>query len=297
MLRVAMATVVIFICETNSFAQDERNTPMLPMEVLVPWKIVGASVGWMGVGQYEALNFEECELGKDGHVPAFKLATWKAGILNGLADPGTEFGLDLSEMKLTDAEMKDVGRLTSLHSLDIRRSPRTDTGITDTGIQELAALQSLKALNLPFVNVSDVGLKYVCKIKTLELLNLRGTKVSDVGMEEIGSLKGLKSLDLTYVPVTDAGLIHLRDLSALQTLFLFKTNISDAGLKHLSKLKNLRYLSLCDTNITDAGLTELVGLDSLKHLSLTGTKVTDRGIAKLQKSLPNTRIARYQNVP
>ena len=46
--------------------------------------------------------------------------------------------------------------------------------------------------------------------------------------------------------------------------------------------------------ITNAGLNELAGLKSLRSLSLTGTKVTTAGIAELQKSLPNTKIVRYE---
>jgi hypothetical protein len=52
-------------------------------------------------------------------------------------------------------------------------------------------------------------------------------------------------------------------------------------------------LALDDTKITNAGLNELAGLKSLRRLSLTGTGVTDGGIAKLRKSLPNTKIVRY----
>lgn len=173
---------------------------MLPMDVVSSWKSKGAKVGWIGIGEFEELNFEEREEGKAGEVPAFKFKVWKAGLLQSVAAPSTEFGLDLGNTKLTDAGMKEVSGLASLHSLDIGHTP-----VTDLGVKELAALPSLNALNLGFVKVSDVGLKEVCKIRSLKMLVLRGTQTSDLGMEELGSLKGLQSLDLTYVPCRTLG--------------------------------------------------------------------------------------------
>lgn len=58
---------------------------MLPMDIVASWSKEGAKVGWMGIGEFEALNFDGREMGKDGEVPAFKFVAWKADVLNGLA--------------------------------------------------------------------------------------------------------------------------------------------------------------------------------------------------------------------
>src|SRR4051812_5893391 len=119
MPRIVLATIVIVISQTLAIAQGERNAAMLPMDIVASWKKEGAKVGWMGIGEFQALNFEDRAMGKDGDVPAFKFAVWKENVINALVAPGRDFGLDLGDTKLTDAGMKDVCRFKSLHSLDI----------------------------------------------------------------------------------------------------------------------------------------------------------------------------------
>jgi hypothetical protein len=75
-------------------------------------------------------------------------------------------------------------------------------------------------------------------------------------------------------------------------LFLFKNNITDQGLVHLKDLRALETLDLRrNPGITDAGLVHLEGLSNLKNLYLIRTGVTPAGVSKLQKKLPNTKIA------
>jgi len=91
--------------------------------------------------------------------------------------------------------------------------------------------------------------------------------------------------------ITDDGLKHLKKLSKLQSLYLDTNKVTDEGLKHLEGLTNLQTLHLDANKVTDEGLVHLEGLTNLQSLSLINTKVTDEGVEKLQKAIPNCRIA------
>ena len=56
-------------------------------------------------------------------------------------------------------------------------------------------------------------------------------------------------------------------------------------------LPELDFLDLRRNKITDAGLVHLEKLSKLKNLYLIGTQVTPAGVSKLQKKLPDAKIA------
>ena len=76
-----------------------------------------------------------------------------------------------------------------------------------------------------------------------------------------------------------------------RALHLGDNHITDDGLVHLKRLPVLEVLNLKRDKITDAGLVHLEGLHNLKQLNLIRTQVTPAGVARLQKKLPNTKIA------
>jgi hypothetical protein len=91
--------------------------------------------------------------------------------------------------------------------------------------------------------------------------------------------------------LTDDDLKIFETAPVTRSLILFDNRITDAGLVHLKDLTELESLDLRRNRITDAGLVHLQGLRNLKHLYLIRTQVTPAGVAKLQKQLPNTKIA------
>jgi hypothetical protein len=91
--------------------------------------------------------------------------------------------------------------------------------------------------------------------------------------------------------ITDDDLAIFESAPTTRGLFLFGNRITDDGLVHLKNLPVLEDLDLRRNPITDAGLVHLEGLRNLKRLYLIGTQVTPAGVAKLQKKLPNTKIA------
>jgi hypothetical protein len=94
----------------------------------------------------------------------------------------------------------------------------------------------------------------------------------------------------------DEGLRHIRGLPHLQRLLLFNTlGVTDAGLAHVATLENIEMLQVC-ADISDAGLTHLSKLKKLKSLDVAGF-ITAEGAARLQRSLPQTKIMWRNVVP
>ena len=80
--------------------------------------------------------------------------------------------------------------------------------MTDAGLDGLAGLEPLKALDLAETNVTNAGLKKLAALKQLQSLNLAVTQVTDAGLKELAALKQLQFLDLRGTKVTDGGRIR-----------------------------------------------------------------------------------------
>ncbi len=94
--------------------------------------------------------------------------------------------------------------------------------------------------------------------------------------------------------VADSQLANLAKLPQLKNLFLGKTGIGDGGVANLAKCEGLETLSLNGCRISDEAVATLATLKRLKTLNLQETGITRQGLAKLQKGLPQTRIAHDQ---
>ena len=181
--------------------------------------------------------------------------------------------LQLADVPITDAMLKDIGRLKNLEWLGLEGSK-----ITDAGLSHLSGLPQLKNLVLGSVNaeprvrsttaITDAGLLHLKNLKILELLSLNGTCVTDKGLSEIVSLPELWGLFLAETRVTDAGLVSLQRAQKLTDVSLQNTAITDEGLRALSCLPNLYGLNLSNTRITDQGLSHLAAAPKLMKLLL-----------------------------
>jgi Leucine-rich repeat (LRR) protein len=262
---------VLLTCKRKkpSDEQKRKNVPVpssevphpLPQDVQRAWMKAGAQVGWQGMKDILVLDFQTMPEGLVGVVPAFRFTAWNEGTVGKLPAPNVPFGLDLVGTEATDAALKDLATLESLHTLDL-----SFTELTDDGLKNLSSLKSLHVLCLVATKVTDLGLKELAGLKSLDTLELRALNVTDVGLKELAGLKTLKSLDLCG------------------------TKITDAGVKELAGLKTLKSLDLSSTKITDAGVKELAGMSSLQRLDLTDTRVTDAGLMELKKALPDCQI-------
>ena len=65
--------------------------------------------------------------------------------------------LSLGSTEVSDAELRDIGRLVYLERLDLE-----GTRITDAGVAELAKLKRLRFLSLSMTNITNAGLASFC---------------------------------------------------------------------------------------------------------------------------------------
>lgn len=186
--------------------------------------------------------------------------------------------LNLGGTKSTDADLKELSRVSALQSLLLG-----DTQVTDTGLKELTRLSGLQTLVLNGTHVTDAGLKELSRLSVLQDLSLNDTHVTDAGLRELSRLSGLQTLALSDTQVTDTGLKELLRLSSLQDLWLSRTQVSDTGVRELSRLSALQTLALNGTQVTDTGVKELSRLSMLRDLWLNGTQVTDAGLKELSR--------------
>ncbi len=253
----------------------------LPEEIVRAWKEAGAEVGWMGwtrstFGWLEFRSTKE-ELLRElpdflkeevQFLPAFRFRSWQEGLIRKLPEPTVAFGLVLS-----------------------------GSGITDTGLEELAGMKNLQVLWLSETQITDAGLVHLAGLKNLQRLALSLTRITDAGLVHLAGLKNLQGLNLSGTQITDAGLEKLAGMK-LKVLRIPDEAKTDLGLKHyLAAIEEPSYLDLGGWKITDAGLVHLAGMKNLQHLYLEGTGITDAGLEKLQKALPRCRIESGPNLP
>jgi len=210
------------------------------------------------------------------------------------------------DSRLYDADLKDVGMLTSLESLDtwgqpeigdaalsnlkrlttLRELSLNGAHITNAGLENLSGMNRLRVLCLDETPVGDEGMSCLAGLTQLENLSLANTKVGDLGMRRLIRLVNLRSLCLSSNEISNDGLVALESMPRLETLCLDdwkeKSKVTDVGLKHLTGLTELKTLSLKDLNITDAGMTHLSGLTRLEYLDLRNTSVGDAGIERVR---------------
>jgi hypothetical protein len=182
-------------------------------------------------------------------------------------------------LERTSATDADVARLAAIKTL--RRLDLSFTYVTDRGIKELAALPQLEELTLDTAEfLTDASMAHLEANKgSLRKLVLRGVDITDAGMPYVARLTNLRSLDISYTMLGDVGLEHLPELSQLEELKLGGTLITGLNLNFLKLLPKLRALSFngiqrrnagaCWTpNITDLDLDTVAMLSGLEDLDL-----------------------------
>jgi len=138
--------------------------------------------------------------------------------------------------------------------------------------------------------VTDSDLELLEDLTTLRSLNLYGTRITDSGLAHLSNLKGLVTLQLNSTAISDGGLGRLQNLKGLAELGLYGTHISDNGLQYLKGMSNLQKLILSGPTITDLGIKHLEGLHNLRELVLSKTSVTSEGVRELQRALPHLQV-------
>ena len=164
--------------------------------------------------------------------------------------------------KITDAGLANLKNLKSLEELTL------PTGITDTGVEHLTALDSLKKINLWGDGVTDKGMSVLAQMKSLENLEIMSRNVTDAGIEKLAQCPRLKSLSLQNAPITDAAIAHLTKLKTLTSLSFSKTNVTGKGLATLKELPHLTELNCRDEKLGEDATYHLAQIKSLETLRL-----------------------------
>ncbi len=82
--------------------------------------------------------------------------------------------------------------------------------VTDADLELIGQLASVTRLNLSNNQLTDEGINHLADLGGLSYLNLYGTSVSDASLNVLKNLPGLKSLYLWQTEVTDTGITLLK---------------------------------------------------------------------------------------
>jgi len=136
-----------------------------------------------------------------------------------------------------------------------------ETKVTDDDLKILGKLPNLENLDLSKTRITSAGLAHLRGLKNLRVLSLWKTQVDDAGLEHLEGLTKLWQLSIDETRITDAGVAHLKGLTSLEEwLGLADTRITDDGVKYLTALTKLRHLNLRRTQVTPAGVATLKGV-------------------------------------
>ncbi len=223
--RHRFVTLIFMAALVGPALGDERapkGAKPLPAEILQAWTDAGAEVRWIPKRPILRVldSWPDDREGEGELIPEFGFSTWDGEALEKLPDPGMPFGLSLFITRVTDVDLKALGRLKSLRAPDLRSTEITDAGLKHlAGLKELAGLKTLEQLEIFSLSCNRPG--------------VTKSKVTDEGMKALAGLVNLRSLDLN------------------------STQVTDAGLKHLAGLKKLRWLQLAGTKVTPLGVAGL----------------------------------------
>jgi hypothetical protein len=157
--------------------------------------------------------------------------------------------VSLARTWATDADIERIAAVKTLKRLDLSL-----TYISDRGVERLKALDRLEELNLSAAEfITDAAIAFLRGHQQLKTLNLRGTDVTDTSLSYVASLPQLTSLDISFTQISDVGLEQLAPLARLEELKIGGNKISGVGLHALKLLPNLRKLSFYGIQRRNAG--------------------------------------------
>lgn len=212
--------------------------------------------------------------------------------------------LVLTGSGVTDGDMPQIARISTLKHLDVMR-----TSITDKGVRALTN-KPLVGLNLSTTSVTDACIPVLATMN-LHRLNLSCTKVSDDGLRELASAKrsNMESINLQGCDLTDTGMQYVAKLKKVNKLTLGHTRVGYQGLAKLAGLKlntlsvdgdkrfddrclelvaqqwpDIESLNLNDTVVTGAGLKQITKLKRLRNLCLNALKLQDNDVLPIVQS-------------
>jgi hypothetical protein len=203
---------------------------------------------------------------------------------------GTDIvGLELVGAKISDSDLDLLKNVRSLRQLRL-----DDTAITDAGLEPLKQLTQLEALSIVDTKVTESGARDYRKAVPGCTISWSRDDLTNAMINAQDNLAVAFDLFGATVRETD-GQITWVDLGR-------KKRITDEGLRHLKGLTQLTFLGVYGetgrlNDITDGGLAQIKEFKSLENLNTGWTKITDAGLVHL-KELPKLKYLdlRYTDI-
>lgn len=134
-----------------------------------------------------------------------------------------------------------------------------DCSFDDEGLSNVSNIPQIEELLAYGSKITDSGLEVLAKLPNLRALNLNGDGlIGDAGVEHLLRLPKLESLSLDFSEITDAGLKKLSQIKQLRHLSLFRAPISDESVDSLINMPHLESLCIDRTKMTKQGIGQLI---------------------------------------
>lgn len=179
--------------------------------------------------------------------------------------------------------LEPIRHLTGLQMLSLQSA-----GVTDSSLEDLRPLRSLKGLEITQFPLGSRGLAVLKDLPNLEYLSLC-TGLTDTGLKEVAQVSSLRWLSIVGGRMWGPGLAELAKLPKLERLCFWGAKgggpLYDRHMKHLEVVKQLKSLTLWGAdNLTDAALASIGKIESLEelHFIMGQPKLTPAGVANLK---------------
>ena len=175
--------------------------------------------------------------------------------------------------------------MKQLESINLHSAPASDAGL-----EAIGKLTSLHRLEIVHTKVTDAGLKHLAGLVHLQQFHVHA-EMTAAALPFIGEFKELYELDIYDRGASNQTLEQIAKLPKLRMLRLFNGIFDDEGTRQLARLTTLEELSLDSPKITEAAIEHMAGLKNLRKLHLGRLKLTPKGRERLQMLLPKVVIA------
>lgn len=109
--------------------------------------------------------------------------------------------VDLTDVQVADKTLALLRAFPKLEVLQLH-----GTGLQDAQLEQIGQLSTLRELSLSDTKISDQGLKHLRGLTRLRHLSLHGTRVSDAGLRQLVGLTELTELLHAETAITESGL-------------------------------------------------------------------------------------------
>ena len=208
------------------------------------------------------------------------------------AMPRLEY-LAIGGNRVTEVGIASLRSLKRLRHLDLSGAQETDSGIwavsvTDTSVNDIAALQDLESLNL-----AAPSSEYVEAVSS-GVPRLRGSvRVTDLGASKLARLSSLRVLNLSRGLLTAKGIRLLGALSRLEELNLSHAgSIDDTAGPALAEIRGLRTVDVSFTRFGDEALEALRDHPSLQRVVAVGALVSQEAAERFASDRPERSVLR-----